>query len=104
MFGLKKKYNSITSEQVQGLMKDANYIIIDVREAFEFEKGHIPGAKLLPLGQIPKRINEIDKEKSIIVVCASGGRSSNAANYLSQQGFDVSNMMGGMMAWAGPTK
>jgi len=104
MFGLKKKYENITSDQVKNYLKDSNYMIIDVRESFEYDRGHIPGAKLIPLGQIPKRLNEIDKNKNIIVVCASGGRSSNAASYLGNEGYKVSNMMGGMMAWAGPIK
>lgn len=104
MFGLKKKYENVTSQQVQGWIKDPNYTIIDVRESYEYERGHIPGAKLIPLGQIPKRINEIDKNKNIVVVCASGGRSSKAAGYLGNEGYKVSNMMGGMMAWSGPTK
>lgn len=104
MFGLKKKYENVTSEQVKGWMKDSNYMIIDVREAFEFQRGHIPGAKLIPLSQVPARLNELDKSKNIIVVCASGGRSTSAASYLGKEGYNVMNMMGGMMAWAGPVK
>lgn len=104
MLGFKKKYNNVTSAQVQGWLNDTNYIIVDVRETFEFDRGHIPGAKHIPLGQMPKRIKEIDRSKNIVVVCASGGRSSNAARYLSEEGYNVSNLMGGMMAWAGPTR
>ncbi len=98
----KKSYENITSEQVKDRMKDLDTQIIDVREAHEYSRGHIPKAKLIPLGSISNRLNEIDKNKKVIVVCASGGRSASAAGLLGNAGYQVSNMMGGMMAWAGP--
>ncbi|PKM50074.1 MAG: rhodanese-like domain-containing protein [Firmicutes bacterium HGW-Firmicutes-7] len=100
----KKKYSNITSEQVQGWMNDDDTIIVDVREEFEFKKGHIPQAKLMPLGTIPKNLSELNKSKKIIVVCASGSRSRSAASFLSDEGYQVYNLMGGMMAWSGPIK
>lgn len=103
MFGLfKKNYENITSDQVKNRMNDMSTQIIDVREAHEYSRGHIPKAKLIPLGSISTRLNEIDKNKQIIVVCASGGRSSSAAGLLSNAGYQVSNMMGGMNSWPGP--
>lgn len=74
--------------------KDLN--IIDVREDFEYEMGHIPEAKSKPLSTFPV---ELDKEKSYYVVCQSGGRSANACHILSQKGYDVINVEGGMSAW-----
>ncbi|MBC7960881.1 MAG: rhodanese-like domain-containing protein [Vallitaleaceae bacterium] len=100
----KKKYENITSQEVSNVMNHADVMIIDVRESHEYSRGHIPKAKLIPLGTIEQRLAEIDKSKKIIVVCASGGRSSRAASFLGSAGYQVSNMMGGMMAWAGPTK
>lgn len=75
--------------------------IIDVREAGEFAGGHIPGATLFPLGQIPGRSQELDKNVEYVVVCRSGGRSGLACEWLSSQGFKVKNMLGGMMSWQG---
>ncbi|PKM95832.1 MAG: rhodanese-like domain-containing protein [Firmicutes bacterium HGW-Firmicutes-1] len=105
MFELfKKNFSNVNAEQVQGWIKDEDVVIVDVREEYEYKKGHIPQAKLIPLNTIPQRLSEIDKSKKIIVVCASGGRSKGAASFLSSEGYQVYNMMGGMMAWAGPIK
>ncbi|OGX61055.1 MAG: hypothetical protein A2189_00665 [Paenibacillus sp. RIFOXYA1_FULL_44_5] len=75
--------------------------IIDVREPDEWAWGHIKEAKLIPLGQIAGRLNELDKDAEIIVVCQSGGRSSMASEFLAEKGFNVVNMVGGMMGWVG---
>jgi rhodanese-related sulfurtransferase len=75
--------------------------ILDVREPGEFAGGHIPGAKLFPLGQIPGRSGELDRNLEYVVVCRSGGRSGLACEWLSSQGFNVKNMIGGMMSWPG---
>lgn len=75
--------------------------ILDVRESGEFASGHIPGATLLPLGQIPGRTHELDRSKEFVVVCRSGNRSGMACEWLSGQGFKVKNMIGGMMQWPG---
>ncbi|MCL6452719.1 MAG: rhodanese-like domain-containing protein [Alicyclobacillus sp.] len=76
--------------------------IIDVREPGEVMSGKIPGAKNIPLAQIPGRLAEIDPNVETIVVCRSGGRSAQACEYLMSQGFhQVRNMMGGMLAWTG---
>ena len=75
-------------------------VLIDVREDSEYAEGHIPGAVLIPLGQIPDRLDEIPQDKTVIAVCRSGNRSGQATNFLRQQGFDnVHNMQGGMLAW-----
>lgn len=101
---LKKKYEDVTSAYVNNVMNDKDTMIIDVREPYEFSSGHIPTAKSIPLGSLSKRVKEIDMNKNVVVVCASGGRSSRAASLLSDAGFKVSNMMGGMMSWTGPVK
>jgi rhodanese-related sulfurtransferase len=75
-------------------------VLLDVREDFEYEAGHIPGATLIPLGQISSRLAEIPTDKTVVAVCRSGNRSEQASNFLRQQGFDnVHNMQGGMNAW-----
>jgi rhodanese-related sulfurtransferase len=74
--------------------------ILDVREEAEYAEGHIPGATLIPLGQLPNRLSEVPPDKTIIAVCRSGNRSGKATDLLRAQGFDnVHNMQGGMLAW-----
>ncbi len=75
--------------------------ILDVREEWEYEEDNM-GAKLIPLGDIPARIDEIAdwKDQEMIVHCKSGGRSGRAKKYLESQGFTkVRNMIGGMLAY-----
>lgn len=86
---------------VEQLRQRDDVFILDVREDYEFDSGHIPGATLVPLGQIPSRLDEVPRDKTVIAVCRSGNRSGQATNFLRQQGFDnVHNMTGGMNAWS----
>jgi rhodanese-related sulfurtransferase len=76
--------------------------IIDVRQPGEYASGHIPGAKLIPLGELQARQHEIDKSKETVVVCHSGGRSSVACEFLINSGHSkLHNLMGGMSMWDG---
>lgn len=76
--------------------------VLDVREPAEFATGVIKGAVLIPLGQVEKRVSELDafKDQPMLVVCGSGGRSAQAIKLLSKYGFtQLSNIKGGMNAW-----
>ena len=74
--------------------------LLDVREQWEYDEGHIPGVTLLPLGEVPTRMSEIPTDKEVIVTCRSGNRSGQAVDFLRQNGFDnVHNMQGGIVAW-----
>ena len=74
--------------------------ILDVREPQEWEQVHIPGATLIPLGQLPERLNEIPKDKEVVVVCRSGNRSATGRDILLKGGFSsVTSMAGGMNQW-----
>ncbi|HSG18980.1 MAG TPA: rhodanese-like domain-containing protein [Anaerolineae bacterium] len=74
--------------------------VLDVREQWEYDEGHIPGVTLLPIGEVPARLDEIPTDKEVIVTCRSGNRSSQVTDYLRQNGFDnVHNMQGGILAW-----
>lgn len=76
--------------------------VLDVREPAEFSTGVIQGAMLIPLGQVEKRVAELDayKDQPLIVVCATGGRSAQAIKTLSKYGFtQLQNLKGGMTAW-----
>jgi molybdopterin/thiamine biosynthesis adenylyltransferase/rhodanese-related sulfurtransferase len=75
--------------------------LIDVREAFEFEIARIDGAKLIPLGEIAQRANELQRERPIVVHCHTGRRSAEAVRLLQQGGFaNVYNLEGGIDAWS----
>ena len=74
--------------------------LIDVREPWEAEINHIEGADLIPLGELPDRLAELDPEASYVVHCKMGGRSANAVAQMQQAGFrDVVNLEGGISAW-----
>jgi len=76
--------------------------IVDVREPAEFNGplGHLPGARLIPLGVLTGRSAELNREKPIVVICRSGARSAQATVLLGKAGFDkVANLPGGMLRW-----
>ena len=92
----------ITPEELLEKLESGEDVqIIDVREVEEWNAGHIRQAKLIPLHFLPYRMNELNKTRPVVMVCHSGGRSYMATRYLSSQGFDAVNMVGGMMAWPG---
>lgn len=75
-------------------------VVVDVREPWEFRQGHVPGAILMPLGQIASRVAELDPERPVAVICASGNRSQSAAALFGQKGFKtVYNVLGGTGGW-----
>jgi sulfur-carrier protein adenylyltransferase/sulfurtransferase len=89
-------------QELKGKMdaRDA-FELIDVREPFEFEIARIDGAKLIPLGDILGRADELDREQTLIVHCHSGRRSAQAVRLLKQRGFaNVYNLEGGIDAWS----
>ena len=76
--------------------------VLDVREPDEFRGplGHIAKARLIPLGDLGKRMEELDKERPVVAVCRAGGRSAHASNLLQKAGFArVANLAGGMLRW-----
>jgi adenylyltransferase/sulfurtransferase len=74
--------------------------ILDVREPHEYQICNLNG-HLIPLNDLPKRMNELDPEKEMIVHCRSGGRSARAVEFLRQAGFDkAKNLTGGILAWS----
>jgi len=78
-----------------------NFTLIDVREPHEFQICRIPGSTLIPLGELPKRLNELDPSAEYVMHCKMGGRSAKAVELLKQSGFkNVTNMTGGITAWS----
>lgn len=85
------------------LMNREDALLIDVREPAEFESGHIPNARSIPLSALKERIGELEKFKSrpVIMQCASGARSRRAAEMVQKAGFErVYNLEGGIQAWS----
>ncbi|HEX6897800.1 MAG TPA: molybdopterin-synthase adenylyltransferase MoeB [Bryobacteraceae bacterium] len=77
------------------------FVLIDVREPHEYQICRIPSARLIPLGDLPKRVNELDSADEIVAHCKSGVRSAKAVDFLKQAGFKkVRNMKGGILAWS----
>ena len=85
-------------------MHDAgqDFVLLDVREPWEYEAAHIAGSKHIPIGDIPARFNqELDPEDHIVVVCHHGVRSMNVTAWLRQQGFEnVQSLRGGIDRWS----
>lgn len=73
--------------------------VLDVREDYEWEAGHIDGAVHIPLGQLPERLQELDADEDLYVICRTGGRSYRAAAWLVGHGYSAVNVSGGMDAW-----
>ena len=82
--------SSMEAEEAQAYMarhREREYTLLDVRQSGEYEDSHLPGAKLMPLPQLPDMYQELDPEKPTLVHCAVGGRSRVAAQMLSGWGF-----------------
>ncbi len=94
---------SMTQEAAKAFLDSHSveeYILLDVRQDYEYEEFHLPGAKLIPLPELADHLDEMTRDKPTIVYCASGGRSAAAALLLSGQRFkEVYNLLGGVMAW-----
>ena len=87
----------ITLEEFAATHRDGT--TVDVREHGEYAQGHVPGAVLVPMGQLASRLGELDRSSRIHVVCASGNRSKAMTDLLVAQGFDAVSVAGGTQAW-----
>ena len=93
----------ISAEEVKAKLDRAeHFLLLDVREPWEFETARIEGAKLMPMGDVPSRAHqELDPEGTIVVICHHGVRSMNVTAWLRQQGFEkAQSMRGGIDAWS----
>ena len=80
--------------------QQAGAFLLDVREPSEWNDAHIAGATLIPLGELQSRVNQLPKDKEIVVVCRSGNRSAQGRDILLNAGFDqVTSMAGGLNQW-----
>ncbi len=76
-----------------------NATVLDVREDYEWEAGHAKGARHIPLDQLPDRLEELDPDEDLNVICRTGGRSFRATQWLTANGYSAVNVTGGMGAW-----
>jgi len=93
---------NLTPAQATLLMNREDALVLDVRETGEWASGHITGARHITLGQLEKRMSELEKfkDKPIIIICASGNRSSSACSQLKKSGFaKVFSLAGGIASW-----
>jgi len=74
-------------------------VVIDVREPAEYVAGHVPGARLIPLGRLPEHLKDLPRGERIFLICASGNRSLAAADFLTRAGLDAVSVAGGTGAW-----
>lgn len=88
-------------ELKQWLEQEKPPLLLDVRSSEEYKQAHIPGSKLLPMHLLPAKLNELTKHKDlpVVVYCASGARSGQAANFLVKNGFNKVYDMGGIFSW-----
>ncbi|MDM5315489.1 rhodanese-like domain-containing protein [Fictibacillus sp. b24] len=97
---MENELREVSPSEVKQLLKDGKKIsLIDVREDEEVAEGKIPEAAHIKMGEIPDRLNEIDKNEEHIIICRSGRRSENVAYFLQDQGYKVKNMTGGMLEY-----
>ncbi|HSP66962.1 MAG TPA: rhodanese-like domain-containing protein, partial [Bryobacteraceae bacterium] len=96
------KEGEIDPVEVKEMMdRGSTFLLLDVREPHEYLICSIPGSKLIPVGDLPKRVHELDTATEIVAHCKSGVRSAKAVDFLKQAGFKkVKNMKGGIIAWS----
>lgn len=88
------------AEFVAALAGQPRTLLIDVREAWELDIARLPQALHVPMAEVPARLADIGRDRDVVVMCRSGGRSLNVARYLEAQGYpSVANLSGGILAW-----
>ncbi|WP_010284866.1 sulfurtransferase TusA family protein [Bacillus timonensis] len=100
-----KHPNVISNEDLEAAISSGkDIVVLDVREAAEYAFSHIPKAISIPLGELDERMNELNADKEIYVVCRTGNRSDLASQKLTDKGFkNVMNVVPGMSNWTGKT-
>ena len=96
---LSRPYATVSAAEAAA-MAGNGVVLLDVREPHEWQAGHAPKARHIPLGQLARRAGELPPGRTVVTVCRSGARSARAAALLARDGREVSNLAGGMHAWA----
>lgn len=92
--------DEVTPADARQLAHEGSAQIIDIREGWEWDNGRAAGARHIPMGDLPGRLNALPRYREILLICASGNRSLRAARFLQQQGFSARSVAGGTAAWA----
>jgi rhodanese-related sulfurtransferase len=90
----------LSPTRVAELMAEGRVEVVDVREPYEREAGHLPGSRHVPLAELTAAAPSLPADKPIVFVCRVGGRSGMAAFAFARAGFDAHNLTGGLIAWA----
>jgi rhodanese-related sulfurtransferase len=94
-------YSEVTPDEIRDrLSKGEEVFLLDVREPDEVQEWAYPIGVNIPLGQLGARVDELPHDTTIVVACAVGGRSAQAATALSEAGYTAENLTGGAVAWA----
>lgn len=88
----------VTVDQLAAARADGS-LVVDVREPAEYVTGHVPGALLLPVGEVEARRRELPQSRPVYVICATGNRSRRVTEALRDQGYDARSVRGGTSAW-----
>ena len=95
---------SISASELAAWLADAareQPLLLDVREPWEYEKARIAGSQLVPMREVPGRLDEIDADRAVVAICHHGGRSAQVAMFLEKNGYrEVHNLVGGVDAWS----
>lgn len=96
-------YPTITNEELEAALAEQPQIVLDVRETVDFDEAHIDGAVNIPINELAAKYEQLDRTKPIYVICYLGGRSQIASDFLQTQGYQVTNVSGGMNNWQSET-
>jgi rhodanese-related sulfurtransferase len=80
-------------------LREAGAVVLDVRNPDEWQSVRLPGVTLIPLGELPEQLDAVPASEPLYVICAVGGRSAKAAEFLRSSGIDAVNVAGGTRAW-----
>lgn len=90
---------SLAPQRVAELLERGEIQAVDVRERSEWDAGHVPGARQVPIDQVPAQADSIDRQKPVVFQCRGGSRSEMVAAAFRESGWDAYNMEGGLRAW-----
>ena len=91
--------DEVTAARARELTESGGAWMLDVREDFEWEAGHAPGAHHIPLGELGERQHELPEDRQLLVICRSGARSRMVTDALTEANYPAANVAGGMAAW-----
>ncbi|HYI09291.1 MAG TPA: rhodanese-like domain-containing protein [Thermoanaerobaculia bacterium] len=95
-----QRENQVTPAEAFDMQRRGEAVeIIDVRETQEYRDTHVQPSRLIPLNQLPARLHELDRTRTLLMLCRSGSRSVHAARELATYGFETRNIAGGILAW-----